>query len=121
MHVNRRTRLLACTATAGFAAASIAALGVASTASASTHPSKAAAAAAAARAALRGITAGLPATHQAIPRTRNSVKGVNQFESGNWSGYANDNTKGNTYSPVRGDWTQPKITCPTKEEQLAAF
>ena len=119
--MNRLTRLVAVTATAGFAAASIAALGVASTASASTHPSKAAAAATAARAALRGITAGLPATNQAIPGTRNSVKGVTQFESGNWSGYANDNTKGNTYSQVSGDWTQPKITCPTKEEQLAAF
>jgi hypothetical protein len=116
--VNRLTRLVA----AG-AAASIAVLGAVSAASASTHPSSAAAAAkaSAARAALRYVTAGTPATDQAIPGARSRVSGLTKVESGNWSGYANDNTTGKTYSKVAADWTVPKITCPTKEDQLAAF
>jgi Peptidase A4 family len=116
-YVKRLTRLVAVTATA----ASIAAFGATSAASASTHPSAAAAAANAARAALRNVTANLPATNQAIPGTRHSLRGLTKFESGNWSGYANDNSKGNAYSKVSADWTEPRVTCPTKEEQLAVF
>jgi hypothetical protein len=116
--VNRLTRLVAASA-----AASIAVLGAVSAASASAHPSNAAAAAkaSAARAALRYVTAGTPATDQAIPGARSRVSGLTKVESGNWSGYANDNTTGKTYSKVAADWTVPKITCPTKEDQLAAF
>jgi hypothetical protein len=103
------------------AAASIVAFGATSAASASTHPGNAAAAANAARAALRNVTANLPATNQAIPGTRHSLRGLTKFESGNWSGYANDNSKNNSYSKVSAAWTEPRVTCPTKEEQLAVF
>jgi hypothetical protein len=118
MHVRRFTRLtVVCTA-----AATTLALGVAASASASTHPgSNAAAAKAAAVAALRHITANPPVTDQQVPGTRHRVHGLTKVEYYNWSGYANDNSKGNTYKKVSGDWTEPAITCPTKEFQLAAF
>ena len=115
--MKRLTRLV----TATVAAASIVAFGATSAASASTHPGNAAAAANAARAALRNVTANLPATNQAIPGTRHSLRGLTKFESGNWSGYANDNSKNNSYSKVSAAWTEPRVTCPTKEEQLAVF
>jgi Peptidase A4 family len=114
--VNRLTMLVAATAAAG-----IAALGVASTASGSTQPSKAAAAASAARAALRGVTANPPATNQLIPGTQQKLSGLTQVESSNWSGYADNNTKSNTYSKVSAHWNEPEVSCPTDEDQLAAF
>jgi hypothetical protein len=115
--VNRLTCLVAATA----AAASIAALGATSAATASTRPGNAAVAAAAARAALRYVTANPPATNQPVPGTRASVQGPTRLLSGNWSGYANDDSKGNAYSKVSAGWTEPAVTCPTKEDQLAAF
>ncbi len=117
MYVNRPARLVAATA----AATSIVAFGAVSAATASTHPSNAAAAAKAARAALRYVTANPPATNQAVPGIQHDAEGLTQVKSGNWSGYANDHTKSNTYSKVSAGWTEPTITCPTKEDQLAAF
>jgi hypothetical protein len=115
MHVRRFTRVTVVCA----AAATTLALGAAASASASTRPaSDAAAAKAAAIAALRGITA--TSNHQ-VPGTRHSVRGLTKVDSDNWSGYANDNTKKNTYSKVSGDWTEPGITCPTKEFQVTVF
>jgi len=115
--VNRVTATLAAAATA---AASIVAIS-ASTAGAGTHPGNAAAAAKAARAVLQGMTANLPVTHQAVPGTRQHAGGLTQVEYYNWSGYADDNSKSNTYSKVSGAWTQPGITCSTKELQVAVF
>jgi hypothetical protein len=114
--VNRLTTTLAAAATV---AASIVAIS-ASTAGAGTHPGTAAAAKAA-RAALQGMTANLPVTHQVVPGTRHQADGLTQVEYYNWSGYADDNSKSNTYSKVSGDWTQPGITCSTKELQVAVF
>jgi hypothetical protein len=120
--VKRFTRLTVVGAAVCAAAATTLALGAAASASARTHAgSNAAAAKAAAIAALRNITANPPVTDQQVPGSRHQVRGLTQIKYINWSGYANDNSKKNTYSKVSGDWTQPAITCPTKEFQLAAF
>jgi hypothetical protein len=115
--VNRLTTTLATVATA---AASVVALSTAA-ASAGTHPGSAAAAAKAARAALRDVTANPPVTDQVVPGTRHRSGGLTKVEYYNWSGYADDNSKGNTYIKVSGDWTEPAITCPTRELQMAVF
>ena len=115
--MNRTIRL----ASVAVAATSVVALGATFRASASTTPGDAGAASKAAQAALRYVTANPPATNQAVPGVRHGVRGLTQFYSTNWSGYANNNSGGNTYSNVSAHWTQPAITCPTKEEQLAAF
>jgi hypothetical protein len=118
--MNRRTRLVAAAA----AAASIVALGAGSAANAGTRhgsTAKAAAAAKAARLALRDVTANPPATNQGGHRRRTGSGRLTTAESTNWSGYADDNTSGNAYSRVTAKWTVPAITCPTKEQQLAAF
>ncbi|MGI8761705.1 MAG: G1 family glutamic endopeptidase [Jatrophihabitantaceae bacterium] len=39
----------------------------------------------------------------------------------NWAGYADDNSSGTTYLSVSGHWTQPTMTCPTHEYQVAVF
>jgi hypothetical protein len=118
MHVKRFTRLTVVCA----AAATTLALGAAASASAGTRAaSNAGAAKAAAIAALSDITANPPVTDQQVPGTRRSVRGLTKVSYYNWSGYANDNSKGNTYTKVSGDWIEPAITCPTKEFQLAAF
>jgi hypothetical protein len=36
--------------------------------------------------------------------------GLRKGTSSNWSGYADDNTKGNTYVSVAGKWKEPKVT-----------
>jgi hypothetical protein len=116
--VNRLTRVMAVCAVA----ASTVALGAAFAANGNAvHASGAAAAARAARTALRGITANLPATAQHLPGTRHGGRGLTSVETTNWSGYADDNSKGNAYSKVSGDWTEPSVTCPTKELQVAVF
>jgi Peptidase A4 family len=117
MSMNRRTRLAAAIA----AAASVVTLGTASAASAGTHPGTAAAAARAARAALRHMTANQPVTDQVVPGTRHRSGGLTKVSFYNWSGYADDSSKGNTYSKVSGSWSEPAITCPTKEFQVAVF
>jgi Peptidase A4 family len=117
MSMNRRTKLAATVA----AVASVVALGTASAASAGTHPGTAAAAAKAARAALRHLAVNLPATARPRPGTRHSTGALTKATTPNWSGYVDDNSKSNTYSKVSGDWTEPAITCPTKEFQVAVF
>lgn len=117
--MNRLTRLVA----AGTAAAGIVALGAGAVANAGTRAStgNAAATARAARAALRYVTANPPVTDQVVPGTRRRVGGLTQVSYYNWSGYADDNSGGNTYSKVSGKWAEPAITCPTKEQQIAVF
>ena len=46
------------------------------------------------------------------------VKGLTQVESTNWSGYADT---GSGFSTVTGSWTEPKATCSSRTESLAAF
>lgn len=115
--MNRLTRPLAVCA----AVACTVALGAVTAASAGTHPGNAAAAAKAARAALRGMTANLPVTDQAVPGTRRRAGGLTKVGYYNWGGYADDNSGGNTYRKVSGGWTEPAITCASKELQVAVF
>jgi peptidase A4-like protein len=73
-----------------------------------------------ARAALRGVSAGrLPAV-LAARRGSAVAGGPVKAESYNWAGYADDNSKSNTYHRVSGAWTQPTATC-TSEDRIAVF
>ena len=114
--MNRLTTLAA----VATAAASIVVLSAASAAGAGTHPSTTAAAKAA-RAVLRDMTANLPVTDQVVPGTRHHVRALTKVDYYNWSGYADDTSRGNTYTKVSGRWAEPAITCPTKETQVAIF
>jgi hypothetical protein len=49
------------------------------------------------------------------------VGGVPINLSDNWSGYADDNSTGRTYSSVTATWVQPKIRCTAAEDELAAY
>ena len=66
------------------------------------------------RAAMRTALAHLPAgwhpANHALGRHTSLGTGLMQLTSTNWSGYADDNSKGNTYKSVTGHWTEPKIT-----------
>jgi hypothetical protein len=122
-YVNRVTMLVAATAAAGIAALGMASAPASASAAAggSTHPSSAASAARAARAALRDVTANPPASDQRIPGTTVHAQGVTKVDSDNWSGYADNDSGSRTYSKVSADWTEPAVSCPTDEDQLAAF
>jgi len=90
--------------------------GTASTVSAS--PS--AQAAAAARSALKQLVVGQHATDHPVSGHVRMINGLTQVDSTNWSGYADDNSGGNTYSKVSSIWTEPSASC-TSTESLAAF
>jgi Peptidase A4 family len=92
---------------------------VASASTAAARPSPSARAASAARAELRHLAIGQHATNHRVSG-RAQIKGLSQVESTNWSGYADDNSAGNTYSTVTGNWTEPSVTC-TSQTSLAAF
>ena len=77
-------------------------------------------AAAAARAALRQLVIGQHATDHPVATRASKINGLNQVDSTNWSGYADDNTGGNTYAAVAGNWTEPSASCMPRES-LAAF
>src|SRR5215469_7626790 len=49
------------------------------------------------------------------------VDGLTQVSSLNWAGYADDNTAGNTYSTVTGNWSEPAVTCPSHGTLYAVF
>lgn len=87
---------------------------------ASTHPSHEARALAIARQALRHMDVGRPAADHRVPGHAARVKGLTQVSSTNWSGYADDNTKGNTYTTITGKWKEPSVSC-TSTTSLAAF
>ena len=75
---------------------------------------------AAAVAALKQLKVGDHATDHAIGHAI-KVNGLTQVQSTNWAGYADDNTAGNTYSTVTGNWTEPAVSCPSKGTQYAVF
>jgi len=76
---------------------------------------------AAARAALKHLSIGQHATDHRASGHALLSNGTSQVNSTNWSGYADDNSAGNTYSVVTGSWKQPTISCSGFSEQLAAF
>jgi Peptidase A4 family len=77
-------------------------------------------AAAAARAALKQLVIGQHGTDHAVSKHVAAINGLSQVDSTNWSGYADDNSGGNTYSQVSGNWIEPSASC-TSTESLAAF
>jgi Peptidase A4 family len=76
--------------------------------------------ASAARAFLGHLKIGQHATDHRVSGPVSHIKGLNQVQSTNWSGYADDNTAGNTYTSVTAKWTEPAVTC-TSTTALAAF
>jgi Peptidase A4 family len=73
-----------------------------------------------ARAALRHLSVGQHATDHRISAHVLRIKGLSQVESTNWSGYADVNRAGNTYSTVTGSWAEPSVSC-SRQTSLAAF
>jgi hypothetical protein len=90
----------------------------ASTAAASTSPN--ARAVATARAVLKHLAIGQHAADHRVSGRAHRIKGLTQVQSTNWSGYADDNSTGHTYSSVTGKWSEPSVTC-TSQTSLAAF
>jgi hypothetical protein len=82
---------------------------------------------AAARNAIRHLKIGEHATaHRAATHRASAhavrITGQNQVETYNWSGYADDNSAGNTYTEVAGSWTEPAVSCTSDSDtELAAF
>jgi Peptidase A4 family len=89
-------------------------------AEASTASTASARAATAARTAIERLAIGQHGTDHRISGHALKIKGQSQVESSNWSGYADDNSTGDTYSSVSGSWTEPGVSC-TAQESLAAF
>jgi peptidase A4-like protein len=75
---------------------------------------------AAAIAALKQLRVGDQATNHATGRAV-KINGLTQVQSTNWSGYADDNTAGNTYSTVTGSWSEPAVSCPSRGTLDAVF
>lgn len=89
------------------------------------QPSASASAAASTRAAaskeLARIRQGLLSPGVRAPSPVQRVGALTQIQYYNWSGYADDNSAGGTYTKVSGSWTQPAVTCPAKEDEVAVF
>ena len=121
----RLPSLLSRSALAGASALGLlAALGT-GTASAAAHPAAAHGstnARATALALLKHLKIGQHGTnHAVIGHMTLSGKALNQVQSTNWSGYADDNRSGNTYSKVAGKWIEPTGKCSGTTTSLAAF
>jgi hypothetical protein len=71
---------------------------------------------------LKHLKIGSPGTNHAVygHMTLSGSGAPKQVESTNWSGYADDNTSGTSYSKVAGAWTEPTGKCGSGES-LAAF
>ena len=107
--------LAACVPAIGLAAA----IPAASAATHTGHLSLRAEATIKAREFLRHLKVGQHGTDQRVPGHAR-VNGLTQVQSTNWSGYADDNTAGNTYSSITANWTEPSATC-TSKQTLAVF
>ncbi len=119
--MSRRPRLLifslaACVPVIGLV---VAAVPAASAASAG-HPSARAEATTRALDFLRHLKIGQHGPNRQVTRQTRAIDRLAQFQSTNWSGYADDNTKGNTYASVTANWTEPSGTC-TSTTSLAVF
>jgi Peptidase A4 family len=108
--------LAACVPALGLVIALAPTAGAATSAPASTHGR----ALAAARAALKRLVIGQHATDHRVGRHSARITGLSHVNSTNWSGYADDNSAGNTYRAVTGHWTEPGVSC-TSQTSLAAF
>lgn len=123
MHLSRFPvrSLMASGAVLGLLVAFGPAAGASTVGSAHSGASVTARAAAAARAALRDLKVGQHAADHRVAGHSARVKGLNQVQSTNWSGYADDNSAGSNYSTVTANWTEPAVSCASRKTQLAAF
>jgi Peptidase A4 family len=86
------------------------------------HVSQQARALAVARNALKHLKIGQHGRMHRMSSHSARITGQNQVETENWSGYADDNSGGNTYSEVAGSWTEPAVSCTSSSDtELAAF
>ncbi len=70
--------------------------------------------------ALANVHVGSP--NRLIHENTPGISGLNQLTSSNWSGYVDDNSHGNTYKKLSGQWVQPAVTCiRNNDEELAVF
>jgi peptidase A4-like protein len=119
--MNRRPRLVtfalaACVPAIGLFVAAVPA------ANAASHPTQSASAhaAAIARNYLRHLSVGWHSANHQVSGDHADIAGLTQVQSTNWSGYADDNTGGASYTTVTANWTEPSATC-TSTTSLAAF
>lgn len=88
----------------------------------SSHVSPQAQALAVARQAIKNLKIGQHGRVHRMQTRSLRITGQNQVETNNWSGYADDNSGGNTYSEVAGSWTEPAVSCTSASDtELAAF
>jgi Peptidase A4 family len=109
------TALVACVPVLGLLLAFGPTAGASTTSVAGASPS--ARAAAAARTLLQHLSIGQHGSDHRVAGHASKVKGLNQVESSNWSGYADT---GSGFSTVTGMWTEPSGKC-TSATSLAAF
>jgi Peptidase A4 family len=77
---------------------------------------------AAARAALRLLRIGQPTRLEKLAvGPADLIKGQTDVSSSNWSGFADDNSGGNTYTTVAGTWVEPAVVCRSAEVSLVVF
>jgi hypothetical protein len=69
---------------------------------------------------LRRLVHGSPGRPAGPPHSR-GAGAPTQVAYYNWAGYADDNSTGRTYTYVSGKWSQPALSCPTMEYQIAVF
>jgi hypothetical protein len=72
------------------------------------------------RTALEHLLANWHGTSHAVREHATPGTSLKKVKSGNWSGYADDNTASNTYSSITGKWKEPSVKC-TSTEALAVF
>jgi Peptidase A4 family len=80
--------------------------------------SPSASAAATARTAIEHLAIGQHGADHRVSGHAQTLKGLTQVESGNWSGYADT---GSGFSKATGSWTEPSVTCSGRTTSLAAF
>ncbi len=125
--MNRRSRLLtfsimACLPVAGLIAAAIPAANAANLARPASHSASARThALMLARDFLRHLKVGQHAANHSVGVLRPAISGLSQVQSTNWSGYADNNSGGHTYSSVAASWTEPSGSCSGFTTSLAAF
>ena len=110
-------RLITCVIAACAPALGLAVALAPGTSAAASSTSSYAHALAAARAAIQELSVGQHATDHAVGHAHR-FQGLTQVQSTNWSGYADTST---TFSTVTGNWTEPSVSCSSRQEQLAAF
>jgi hypothetical protein len=69
----------------------------------------------------RALLQGIQAPGRRAPGRSFSVGGLTQVSYLNWSGYADSSTGKTKYSAVSGSWTEPKVSCPAKENEVSVF